>query len=81
MSLTVKDKKSVVLFSPMELFMIKEALASHPFYDEYRKEQIYKDYGIAVGNDYADRQTKLQEKMECIFDVSREWDFEGFEYR
>jgi len=81
MSLTVKDKKSVILFSTEELFILKEALDSHPFYDETMKKQIYDQYGMHIGDNHDEKQTKLREKMEKIFEASRVWDFEGFEYR
>jgi len=81
MSLTVREKKAKILFDNVELFMIRESLTTHQFYDEHRREQIYKDYGIAISDDYIEKQTKLQEKIDHIFEASREWDFEGFEYR
>jgi len=82
MSLTVKTKKAKVLLDNMELFMIREVLSqAFPYYDDQRKDQLYKDYGIVLGDDWQERQSKLQEKISHIFDASREWDFEGFEYR
>lgn len=82
MSITVKEKKAKVLFDNMELFVLREALEyARPFYDDTRKEQLYRDYGIVIGDDWSERQSKLQKKISHIFDASREWDFEGFEYR
>jgi hypothetical protein len=82
MSVTVRTKKSKVLFTPEELFMIKEMLSqAFMYYDDEKREQLYKDYGIVIGDDWQEKQTKLQKKISHIFDASREWDFEGFEYR
>lgn len=82
MSLTVKSKKAKVLLDSMELFMLRELLSQvFPFYDETAKEQLYKDYGIVMGDNWSERQKKLEDKISHIFDASREWDFEGFEYR
>jgi len=82
MSLTIKEKKAKVLFDNMELFILREALEyARPFYDEQKKEQLYKDYGIVIGDNLDERQSKLQKKISHIFDACREWDFEGFEYR
>lgn len=82
MSLTVKEKKAKVLLDSVELFMIREVLSqAFPYYDDISKEQFYKDYGIVIGDDWQERQSKLQKKISHIFDASREWDFEGFEYR
>lgn len=82
MNLTVKEKKAKVLLDSMELFMLKEVLSqAFPYYDDQAKEQLYKDYGIVIGNDWQEKQSKLQEKISHIFDATREWDFEGFEYR
>jgi len=66
----------------MELFILREALTyARPFYDEQTKENFYQNYGIVIGNDLDEKQSKLQKKISHIFDASREWDFEGFEYR
>ena len=82
MSITVKEKKAKVLFDNMELFILREALTyARPFYDEQAKENFYQDYGIVLGNDWDEKQLKLRDKISHIFDASREWDFEGFEYR
>jgi len=82
MSLTVREKKAKVLFDNVELFMIREVLSwTTPFYDEQRKEQVYQDYGIVIGDDWGEKQNKLQNKIDHIFEASREFDFEGFEYR
>lgn len=84
MSLTVRDKKSVVLFSTEELFILREALeySNGIYYNEEQANQIYKDYGIPVKeNALDDKRTKLKEKISKVFEASRVWDFEGFEYR
>lgn len=82
MSLTVKEKKAKVLFDNMELFILRESLEyARPFYDDTRKEQLYRDYGIVIGDDWNERQSKLQKKIDHIFEASKEFDFEGFEYR
>ena len=82
MSITVKEKKAKVLFDSMELFMLREVLSqAFPFYDEQAKENLYKDYGIVIGDDWQEKQSKLQKKISNIFEALRVWDFEGFEYR
>jgi len=83
MSLTVREKKSKILFTPEELFMLREALEyGNPFYNDEQAEQIYMDYGIVVkDNALYDKKNNLKEKISKIFEASREWDFEGFEYR
>jgi len=82
MSLTIKEKKAKVLFDNMELFILRESLEyARPFYDDTRKEQLYRDYGIVIGDDWNERQSKLQKKIDHIFEASKEFDFEGFEYR
>ncbi len=82
MSLTVREKKAKVLFDNMELFILREALTyARPFYDEQAKENFYQDYGIVLGDDWDEKQLKLRDKIEHIFEASREFDFEGFEYR
>jgi len=80
--LTVKEKKAKVLFDNMELFILREALTyANPFYDEQAKENFYQNYGIVIGDDWNEKQIKLRDKIEHIFEASREFDFEGFEYR
>lgn len=80
--LTTREKKAKILFDNFELFIIREALSSaNSFYDEQAKENFYQDYGIVIGDDLRDKQIKLRDKISHIFDASREWDFEGFEYR
>ncbi len=84
MSLTVRTKKSKILFTPEELFILKEALSMYgsPFYDEFRSNEIYKEYGVAVTSDnYPEHKQKLEEKISKVLEASRVWDFEGFEYR
>ncbi len=80
--LTAREKKAKILFDNFELFILREALSSaNAFYDEQTKENFYQDYGIVIGDDLREKQIKLRDKIEHIFDASREWDFEGFEYR
>jgi len=80
--LTAREKKAKILFDNFELFILREALSSaNSFYDEQAKENFYQDYGIVIGDDLREKQIKLRDKIEHIFDASREWDFEGFEYR
>ncbi len=82
MSITVREKKAKVLFDNMELFILREALEyARPFYDEQAKENFYQNYGIVIGDDWNEKQNKLLEKINHIFEASREFDFEGFEYR
>ncbi len=82
MSLTVREKKAKVLFDNVELFMIRESLTyPNTYYDDQTKEQFYKDYGIVIGDDWSEKQNKLLDKINHIFEASREFDFEGFEYR
>ena len=82
MSLTIREKKSKVLFDTDELFIIKEALEyTHPFYDESFKRDIYEQHGIVIGEKHDEVVNDLKEKMRRIFEASRVHDFEGYEYR
>ena len=84
MNLTVKEKKSKILFNPEELFILREALENSNgiFYSKEQEDESYKNYGISVNSDmHRNRREKVKDKISKVLEASRVWDFEGFEYR